>query len=516
MATYNIIYDKNTNFTALHDALVDAGVTINQTFSNIGVMNVDADDTSFSSIAGVVSFEEDIAVLPDLQTDPYWHQLRLVSPQLPMRSVYYPESNGSGVDVYVVDTAIETTHSEFSGVTITNLWSHDDDFTPEAHGTAVASVIAGNTVGISSGVHIKSVVIPHSTSTPVSVLISAFDAILADHNDASPAVVNCSWRIAKSQVLDAKIVEIQNDNLVVVAAAGNSGDDANDYSPVGLDSVLGVGASDAFDRVVSWGTDLIMSYGEEVDITAPGIDITHAQLGGGLIESSGTSLAAGVVSGAVAQFIVANSDLNAAAIQELLVTNAKEDLLFRNETIYSTTPNKLIFSPSLSGVITSGCSFDISELGIKRGTSVTRVVEYLDVASSVVVGTTTDTNPQHGCPEWITLVDNVLTISPPADAAAGRYKLVMSALNSDNEIITRCPVLFFVYVDDPSELEDMSVEETYGFHVQDEVTVQLLIPCNPVTCNFSTWGTDSSYCAVKVQTCICANFGPNGTCDTFA
>ncbi len=102
------------------------------------------------------------------------------------------------------------------------------------------------------------------------------------------------------------------------AAAGNTGVEADTLSPVGLDTVIGVAASDAYDRVISWGSGLSSNWGPEVDLTAPGVDVPIINLNGGYTTGSGTSIAAAIVSGVVAQYIKNNNSLTAQQIQNLV------------------------------------------------------------------------------------------------------------------------------------------------------------------------------------------------------
>lgn len=508
MIKYNVIYDKEKDINLLRTELETAGVVIHDVFSNIGVMNVSAETTAFTEIQGILTVEEDTVVVPTESFE--WHQLRVVSEALPMTNFYKVTNFGDNINVYVVDSGIDTTHSEFSHTTINNLFSHDGDFTPtNGHGTSVASVIGGNTLGISKNVKLHSVKIPTSISTTYSVLLAAFDAILNHHDGSTVAVVNCSWTVPKSLILDTKITELQNDNLVVVAAAGNMGVAADDFSPVGLNSVLGVGASDAYDRVISWGGQ--SNWGPEVDLFAPGIDVVVAEMGGTTTEVSGTSIAAGVVSGVVAQYIVENPTLTASQIQSLVIQQAKEDMLFRNESIYGTTPNRLVMASVLLRAITN-----IPEkLDVQKGTTTEFTVEY----SSVYVDSLqfTYTVNRDGItkvvklPDWITLNNNTLTISPTVDLLSAKYMIPIRAVNTTGERIETRNLNINVYENTPEETE---TSETYRYLAEDENSpvVVTQVFCGAYNC---AGRGDFSQCLDGKNNapapCLCAS----GTCQSF-
>jgi len=529
MITYNILYEKDIDLSVFIQQLESLGVTINFTLPNARIINISSTDTNFSNISGILVYDEDVQlnVKEDFSynvhgTTPspnYWHQLRCSIENLPLQKLYLPLNYGDGVSVYVIDTGVDKTHSEFSSSSVIDLWSHNSDFTPQQHGTGVASVIGGSTVGMSKNVILKNVIIPSGT-TNVSVILQALDAIIEDHDESNVSVVNCSWTIERNAVLDAKISELQDDNLVVVASAGNYGLDANNYSPVGLNTVLGVGASDVYDRVVSWsslGTSSIMNYGPDVDITAPGIDIRTARI---VTEEnsdeyetrSGTSVAAGITSGVVAQYIKASPSSSAAEIQYTIVASAAEDLLFRDETIYGTTPN-LLLQTSASFSPFTNLRQHFSPLEIENGTIFNFLVEYntelidhleIDRIPSLR-SAQGDGERFHIKPDWVSLNGDTLTFSPEIGlTATGVYDIYIAG-NDQNGVMVYRDLLVVAVTDEnyqyPFEDRPSTIIEDSG-----EVFIQFN-DCTAGSC-FPT----TSDCEDKVGFfCSCA-----GTCTDLA
>lgn len=153
---------------------------------------------------------------------------------------------GSNVHVYIMDSGIDATHPEFQGVSITNLYSvAPGDFTDTTgHGTALASVIAGKTCGVSSA-KLKIVkIFQQGVSTLQSQFLDALDAVLADMPANGFAVLNCSWSIPRNAWVEFKLKECIDEGIWVLAAAGNNGTAIGDVTPAAMPEAFTVGAYD--------------------------------------------------------------------------------------------------------------------------------------------------------------------------------------------------------------------------------------------------------------------------------
>lgn len=249
---------------------------------------------------------------------------------------------GDGVTIYLVDSGIDTTHSEFNSTNIINSYTYDGSFQDtDGHGTGVASVIAGRTLGIVPNVTLKNVKVAWGSIGTFGHMMEAWNTILQDTSN-SVCIVNCSWTVPKHHIIDDKIKELDTKKFIVIATAGNELLPAKDFSPVNIDTVIGVAASDNTHTVRPWKETRGSNWGPEVNVTARGIDIEVATLGGGTAIASGTSLATATVSGIAAQFIQQYPEKNALEIKDLLLKYATPNILIRDEAIYNTTPNLLI------------------------------------------------------------------------------------------------------------------------------------------------------------------------------
>lgn len=247
------------------------------------------------------SFEHEFQSVP-------WFKDRIDQVNLPLNNVYRSIGTGSGVDIYVVDSGINIHHDEF-GDRVTRVWRVAGE--PETpcgmHGTWVASIAAGATVGIASTARIRDIRVARNslgcsffTSDAINGLISGINdaQVQMQNNITRPKVINLSWIGPANSIIDTLVGIMYDMGFVVVAAAGNSGSDMTcALSPARANKVISVGATTQTDRVATFS-----NYGNCVDIFAPGVGIVGAMhdMNSGFIIEDGTSGSAPIVSGIAA------------------------------------------------------------------------------------------------------------------------------------------------------------------------------------------------------------------------
>ena len=212
------------------------------------------------------------------------------------------------VDVYLLDSGVGKTHQEFVGQTITDLYTvTPGDFDDSVgHGTAMASLITGNTCAMARA-NLFNVKIYSNTGTiTLGELLNALDAVKAD-SDSKPtvnAVANMSWIIARNDYVNKKIQQLIDSGICVVAAAGNQGKPISDLTPASIADAFTIGAYNQdlkpadFSNYTGPGT--VNNIGV-VDRWAPGVDIRVASINPNALYqmSSGTSAATAIATGAI-------------------------------------------------------------------------------------------------------------------------------------------------------------------------------------------------------------------------
>jgi len=214
--------------------------------------------------------------------------------------VWVTGNKGTGIKVAIVDTGIDTTHLDLKvvgGATfVAGTSSYNDD---NGHGTHCAGIVAAldNDIGVVG-------VAPEAALYAVKVLDRSGSGYLSD------VIAGIEWCIkngmqvvsmsfgstSDSTSLHAECDKAYSANIVLMAAAGNSGPGANTIGyPAKYSSVIAVGATDSSDVVASWS-----SRGPELSVTAPGVNVYSTYKGGTYATLSGTSMACPHVAGTVA------------------------------------------------------------------------------------------------------------------------------------------------------------------------------------------------------------------------
>ncbi len=224
--------------------------------------------------------------------------------------------------IAILDTGVNCNHADISGLCVAgrNTASNNSDTSDiYGHGTAVAGVAAArgnNSLGVAGGAwssKIMPIRITDNSSTG-SAYSSAQASGIVWAADNGAKVISMSYG-GKSQAVRDAASYADKKGAVVIVSAGNTGT-ATTYNS-DWPEVTTVGAATSINSLASYST-----YGNDVDIVAPGCTGATTASGGGYRSFCGTSNSAPEIAGVVALIRSANSSLSPAQVRDVLYSTA--------------------------------------------------------------------------------------------------------------------------------------------------------------------------------------------------
>jgi len=245
--------------------------------------------------------------------------------------VQYASNKGRGVNVYVLDSGVRVSHSDFGGRAIplydayfsppkvcdgTDMTCAGDD---RGHGTHVAGSVGGTAHGVA----------PESTLWAMQRGRSLGDGYgcidWLVQNRQTPAVLQMSWGTASlSETARAAVDAAVAAMITTVVASGNSNHDACIWTFAGIPNAIAVESTDSSNARSSFS-----NYGPCIDILAPGSAITAAdhRSDDGLSVKSGTSMASPHVAGGAALVLENNPGMSPAEVLQELQSNSLKNYI---------------------------------------------------------------------------------------------------------------------------------------------------------------------------------------------
>ncbi|CAI2180689.1 20251_t:CDS:1 [Funneliformis geosporum] len=261
-------------------------------------------------------------------------------------SFTFPDTAGEGVNIFIIDTGISTTHSEFEGrakslSAFCDGCNEDDE---NGHGTHVASIAAGKTLGVARKANLISVrVLNADGAGKNSDVINGLSAVFEQHAKGKNknSVVNMSLGGGFSLIINDAVQMLTDNGIHVVVAAGNDGANSCQSSPASAPSVITVGATEANSDDIA----IFSNFGKCTDIFAPGVDITGADFSNdkGEVSFSGTSQASPHVAGTIALVISKDGNQSPAEMAKSIVDLSTKGVV---KGLDAKTPNMFLRVPA--------------------------------------------------------------------------------------------------------------------------------------------------------------------------
>jgi len=353
--TYIIVLKSANDIEGKEKQIAQMGGRTEKRFTNaingltVKIKHKDADLLRTEPNVLSVELDQPMFALDTQTPTPSWGLDRTDQRALPLSDSFTASAYGAGVDVYVVDTGVSTTHTDFSGRLRSGFSAINDGRGSNdcnGHGTHVAGTAAGTTYGVAKAASIIPVrVLDCAGSGSNTGVIAGLDWIIANHSAGVAAVANMSLGGGASLALDTAVQNAINDGVVMAVAAGNSNANACNYSPARAANAITVGATDRTDVRASYS-----NFGSCLDIFAPGTSITSAWINSSTAINtiSGTSMASPHVAGVAAALLSANPTLSPADISSMLRSSATPNVV---STAGTGSPNYLLYLDPAGGVI---------------------------------------------------------------------------------------------------------------------------------------------------------------------
>ncbi|KAJ7282381.1 peptidase S8/S53 domain-containing protein [Mycena rebaudengoi] len=262
----------------------------------------------------------------------------------------YDDSWGEGVIMYIVDSGVRKTHSELAG-RVEDGWvlprlsgAATEDVCQ--HGTAVASLAAGKTLGVARKATIVPVRIADKDgcsriATTTEDVVAGVNWAVSDFQkdtrcDAKAGIINISWEVYQTPASQKAFEDAIAAGMHVVVSAGNydqnqcfgEGSESQNtrVKPVGQIIVGNLDWTDT--RFSLLENSLGSNYGTCVTIWAPGTSMNVAcpkddnAIEHGGCDQSGTSFSAPIVVGTIAAYVSAEGNKPPSEMKAFLLSKS--------------------------------------------------------------------------------------------------------------------------------------------------------------------------------------------------
>lgn len=362
----------------------------------------------------------------------------------------WDSTSATGVTVAVLDSGVDPSHPDLAGKLLAGYNAVDQALgntsDVNGHGTAVAGTVGAVTnnssavASVAYGAAILPVRITNQSDGYAYWSDVARGLTWAADNGAK--VANISYAVSGSSTVSSAANYMKSKGGLVVASAGNGGVDlgiADDPN------IITVSATDSSDNLASWS-----SYGNVVDVSAPGVSIVTLTNGGGTGSWSGTSFSSPITAGVVALIFAAKSGLSPADAEKILKSSAVDlgATGWDNKYGYgrvnaSAAVTQALGQQPIADAITPTASISLANGAMVSGTQSVNVNATDNVAVTkvelYVAGTllgTSSVAPYQFAWDTTRLANGSVSVEARAHDAAGNVGKSQISVNVDNVAVT--------------------------------------------------------------------------------
>lgn len=270
-----------------------------------------------------------------------WGLDRIDQRNRPLDNAYVYNDSAPNVNVYILDTGIRRTHTDFEGRALLGT----DIVTPggtgndcHGHGTFIAAIVGGREYGVAKKSKLYAVRSSNCSNQVTSAnAITAANWVTNNHRKPAVAVFSVAFPGEVPEVDQAIYASIQA-GVTWVVAAGNDYKDACNHTPAHTLGTITVGATDSTDVRPAWS-----NFGPCLNLFAPGVDLESA----GIADDydyrvdSGTSYSAPHVAGVAALYLGRNPTATPSAVKTAIVNGATPSVV---QSAGTGSPNRLLYS----------------------------------------------------------------------------------------------------------------------------------------------------------------------------
>lgn len=236
-----------------------------------------------------------------------------------------PPSGIGNITVAIIDTGIDSTHEDLTGVLsdrgvdwVDNSSAPTDS---DGHGTFLAGIVgavSGNEIGISGVAPV--ILLPEKVGTNATGIFTSLSAVAIKHaaDNGARIILMGYGGPGQSPAEEAAIRYAAKKGCILVAPAGNGASNEGHY-PSDYSEVISVGSTAKTD-----GLSYFSNYGIFVELVAPGEGIVSTWPNNQYQAATGTSPAAALVAGTAALVLTADPTLNREEVREMLSSSSRD------------------------------------------------------------------------------------------------------------------------------------------------------------------------------------------------